>query len=78
MKEGEDHERLGFELLLQRSDFADFFDCLAEEGLFDPSRNPGPVEAGKPGYYRVPDWPPLSYLEAVARRRRRKSGRGPC
>ncbi len=67
MKEGEDRERLGFDLLLQRSDFPTFFDGLAEEGLFDPSRNPGPVEADKPGYYRVPDWPPLHYLEAVAR-----------
>jgi hypothetical protein len=67
MKNGEDYERRGFELLLQRSDFPAFFDALANEGLFDPSRNLGPVEADKPGYYRVPYWPPLPYLEAVAR-----------
>jgi len=67
MKDGEDYERRGFELLLQQSNFSAFFDALAEEGLFDPSRNPGPVEADRPGYYRVPYWPPLAYLEAVAR-----------
>jgi hypothetical protein len=66
MKDGEDYERRGFELLLRRADFSDFFDALADEGLFDPSRNLGPVEADKPGYYRVPYWPPLSYLEAIA------------
>jgi hypothetical protein len=68
MKDGEDYERHGFELLVQRADFAAFFDALAEEGLFDPSRNSGPVEAEKPGYYRVPYWPPLLYLETAARR----------
>lgn len=67
MKDGEDYERRGFELLLRRPDFPDFFDALAEEGFFAPTRNPGPVEADKPGYYRVPYWPPLIYLEAVAR-----------
>ena len=75
MKGGEDYERRGFELLLQRSDFPDFFDALADEGLFDPSRNSGPVEADKPGYYRVPFWPPLRYLEAVAPARRRTGRR---
>lgn len=67
MKNGEDYERRGFELLLQHSDFPAFFDALQDEGLFDPSRNFGPVEADKPGYYRVPYWPPLNYFEAVAR-----------
>ena len=66
MKNGEDYERRGFELLLKRPDFPDFLDALAEEGLFDPSRNSGPIEADKPGHYRVPYWPPLPYLEAVA------------
>jgi hypothetical protein len=68
MKNGEDYERRGFELLLGRADFPAFFDALTEEGLFDPSRNSGPVEADKPGYYRLPYWPPLSYLEAAAKR----------
>ena len=67
MKDGEDQERRGFELLSQRADLAVFFDALAAEGLFDPARNPGPVAADKPGYYRVPYWPPLLYLEAAAK-----------
>src|SRR5690348_7418783 len=65
MKGGEDYERRGFDLLLQQPDFVTFFDALAEAGLFDPSRNSGPVE-DKPGYYRIPYWPPLRYLESVA------------
>jgi hypothetical protein len=67
MKQGEEYEWRGFELLLQRPDFGCFFDALAGEGLFDPARNPGPVEAEKPGYYRVPYWQPLTYLEAAAK-----------
>src|SRR5260370_38688908 len=74
MKNGEDYERRGFDLLLKRSDFPAFFDALADDGLFDPPRNSGPVEADKPGYYRVPYWPPLPYLEAVARLAGEKTG----
>lgn len=68
MKEGDEYERRGFELLLKRGDFEAFFDALESEGLFDPSRNPGPTEADKPGYYWVPPWRPLPYLEAVSKR----------
>lgn len=67
MKDGEDQERRGFELLSKRADLASFFDALAEAGLLDPSRNPGPIAADKPGYYRIPYWPPLLYLEAAGR-----------
>ena len=68
MKDGDEYERRGFELLLKREDFETFFDTLESEGLFDPSRNPGPAEADKPGYYWVPPWRPLPYLEAIAKR----------
>jgi hypothetical protein len=68
MKDGDEYERRGFELLLKREDFGTFFDTLESEGLFDPSRNPGPAEADKPGYYWVPPWRPLPYLEAIAKR----------
>ena len=67
MKEGDEYERRGFELLLQRSDFKSFFDVLADEGLFDPSRNPGPIEGDMPGYYQILPWRPLPYLEAVGK-----------
>jgi hypothetical protein len=66
MKKGEDNERRGFELLLQRADFPFFFDALTEDGLFDPPRNAGPIQVDKPGHYRIPHWPPLPYLEAAA------------
>lgn len=49
MTEDEEYERRGFELLLRRQDFDSFFDALADAGLFDPSRNLGPVPADKPG-----------------------------
>lgn len=68
MTEDEEYERRGFELLLKRPDFGEFFHALAQAGLFDPSRNLGPIPADRPGYYRLPYWSPLAYLEAVARR----------
>ena len=67
MTEDEEYERRGFELLLKRPDLEVFFDALAQSGLFDPSRNLGPVPADRPGYYRLPYWSPLAYLEAVAK-----------
>ena len=67
MKEGEEFERQGFSLLLKRPDFTEFFDDLAQEGLFDPARNPAPVEADSPGYVRIPPWQALPYLEATAK-----------
>jgi hypothetical protein len=73
MTEDEEYERRGFELLLKRVDFDSFFDALSEAGLFDPSRNLGPVPADQPGYYRLPYWSPLAYLEAAAKRADEKS-----
>ena len=72
MTEDEEYERRGFELLLKRPDFDGFFDALAQAGLFDPSRNLGPVPADQPGYYRLPYWSPLAYLEAAGKARRRE------
>ena len=68
MTEDEEYERRGFELLLKRPDFDSFFDALSQAGLFGPSRNLGYVPADRPGYYRLPYWAPLAYLEAVAKR----------
>jgi len=68
MTEDEEYERRGFELLLKRPDFERFFDALADAGLFDPSRNLGPIPADQPGYYRLPYWNALAYLEATAKR----------
>lgn len=55
MTENQEQAKRGFEILLKRQDFADFFDHLKEAGLFSPE------------YARSPYWSALGYLEAVAR-----------
>lgn len=67
MTKSREHARRGFEILLKRTDFSDYFDPLADAGLFDLSQNPGPVPAEEPGYVQIPFWDALNYLEAVAR-----------
>ena len=67
MKKSEEHAARGFELLADRSDPEVWFDALEAAGFFDPSKAPGIVEASKPGYYRVPHWPALNYLQAVSK-----------
>ena len=66
MTEGGEYARRGFDLLLQRQDFDDFFDALSAAGVFNAEQNPGPVPGDKPGFFLVPYWEPLKYLEAVA------------
>lgn len=66
MTKSDEHARRGFELLQARPGFEDYFDALKQAGLFDASRNPAPVPAAEPGYFRMPFWDALSYLEAVA------------
>jgi len=68
MTRGEEYERHGYDELLKQPDFEAYFDALANAGFFNPAHNRGPVPDDKPGYYRVPYWAPLKYLEAVARR----------
>ncbi|MCZ2152284.1 MAG: hypothetical protein LC114_00035 [Bryobacterales bacterium] len=68
MLESQEQERKGFELLLQKDYFAEFFDHLKDACLFDASRAPGPQPAHEPGYVQIPYWAPLDYLEACARR----------
>lgn len=67
MTQGDEHAKWGFELLLKRPDFAEFFDHLNEAGLFRPECNPTPVPAAEPGYVRIPYWPALDYLQACAK-----------
>jgi hypothetical protein len=69
MTKDEDHARRGFQLLLKRGDFADFFDALKADGLFDKSHNSGPIPVPqKENSYTVPFWEALLYLCAVARK----------
>jgi hypothetical protein len=67
MTESPEQSRRGFELLLQRPHFEEFFDALVEANLFDPGSNPAPVQGDKPSFYWIPFWAPLKYLEAVAK-----------
>lgn len=67
MTENQEQAKWGFEILLKRQDFADFFDHLSEAGLFSPENNSGPVQAEDPRYVRIPYWSALDYLKAVAR-----------
>jgi hypothetical protein len=68
MKEGEEFERRGFDLLAKRPRPEEYFDTLAQAGFFEPSNNPPPVQSTEPGFVHVPYWAALNYLEAVARR----------
>lgn len=67
MAENQEQAKWGFEILVKRHDFADFFDDLKEAGLFSPEQNSGPVPAEDPDYVRIPYWSALDYLEAVAK-----------
>lgn len=67
MLENEEQEKKGYELLLKKEYFAEFFDRLQAAGLFDASRTPGPQPASEPGSVWIPYWPPLDYLEACGR-----------
>jgi hypothetical protein len=51
---------------LSRATGLKWFEELDRRGYFDPRDNPEPREGDKPGYYSIPFWPALAYLEAVA------------
>ena len=66
MEKSEEHAAKGFELLALQTDPEVFFEALEVARFFDPSNAPGIVEASEPGYYQVPHWPALDYLQAVS------------
>ncbi len=66
MGQSDEHAQWGFEALLKRVDFVNFFDALKAEGLFSFERSPKPILAEKPGLFRVPYWAALDYLVACA------------
>lgn len=68
MAESEEQAKWGYELLLKREDFEEFFDHLKNAGLFGAEHNRGPLPADQPGYVYIPYWPALDYLEAIAKR----------
>jgi len=66
MKQNEELALKGFRFLLQRLDFPYYFNPLQEAGLFAPQSNPGPIAGEQENTVRIPFWPPLDYLKAVA------------
>ena len=66
MRKSEEHKARGFELLARRANPEVFFEALEEAGFFQSSEALGVIETEEPGYYRVPHWPALDYLEAVS------------
>lgn len=67
MQRSDEHAMRGFELLLERPEFLDYFDPLVEAGLFAADKNPAPVQADQEGRYRIPYWKGLDYLVAAAK-----------
>ena len=67
MGESEERAQWGFELLLKRPDFVDFFDTLLDAGLFSFERSPKPIPGDTPGYVRIPYWPALEFLLASSK-----------
>jgi hypothetical protein len=55
----------GFEEILTRANFHEYFPLLERAGLFDVSRNPGPRPVGD-GYVRIEHWPAVDYLKKCA------------
>jgi hypothetical protein len=68
MKQSDELEWKGFQLLLQRPDYPRFFDVLQRAEFFAPTRNPAPVAGERENTVRIPFWAPLEYLKAVAKR----------
>lgn len=64
LQEGEEYENYFFE----KVDGLHWFQPLKELGYFDPAKNPAPRESKEAGYYTIPQWAALSYLERVAKR----------
>ena len=67
MTKGAEAEQDGFAILAKRPDAALFFDKLLDAGLLAASKIQGPVPAEREGYFRLPYWNGLDYLEAIAK-----------
>src|SRR5712664_2878957 len=67
MKKGDELALKGFQFLLKRNDFPSFFDSLHDARFFAPETNPPPVAGERENTIRIPYWPPLAYLTAVAK-----------
>src|SRR5438132_1873471 len=69
-------QRAALELLEQGEEYQNYFfqkvrgltwfQPLRERGFFEASRNPSAKEASEPGFYTIPHWVVLDYLERVS------------
>jgi hypothetical protein len=64
MKESPVYERYFFSKLR----FLEWFDILKSEGFFSPEKAPVPELADKEGFYRIPHWNVLYYLEQISQK----------
>jgi len=67
MKEGPLMAHRGFQIVIAKKDFWEYFDLLHDNGMFSPDQNPPPIEGDSPGQFRIPYWSALDYLKAVAK-----------
>src|ERR1700720_1530281 len=67
MKKDDELALKGFQFLLKRDDYPNFFGSLHNAGFFAPDTNPAPVAGERENTIRVPYWPPLGYLTAAAK-----------
>lgn len=51
---------------LRKTEKPRFFHPLKELGFFNPSHNPGPKESEEKGYFSMPEWNVLPYLERLS------------
>jgi len=66
MLQDEERAQWGYELLLKRDEFDEFFTPLKDAGLFNSEHNPKPKPADKEGGVYIPFWHATEYLKAVA------------
>lgn len=67
MQQSAENAQWGFEILLKREDFANFFGFLQGFDLLSPANDPAPVEVEDGKYVQIPYWHALDYLEACAK-----------
>lgn len=67
MRSSPEYSARGIAVLLERKDFANFFDNASDEGVFDPDTVPRPESDDGGKTYRLLYWPPLDYLMACAK-----------
>ncbi len=65
MKKNHELEEYGFNLILEKKDFYEYFDVLENEGFFQPNKAPLPVKINE-GFV-FPHWPATTYLLECAK-----------